>query len=136
MPDRSGPTVADLGEFPVIDRATTGRRQPATTLVGPGHDAALVAASDGRVAISTDMLVEGRHFRLDWSTPEQIGRKAAAQNGADIAALGARPRSSSVSGALPALRWMYSTESRPASGEQPSRWAPAWSEATSCRPIR
>ncbi|MFZ2528905.1 MAG: AIR synthase related protein, partial [Rhodococcus sp. (in: high G+C Gram-positive bacteria)] len=91
MPDRSGPTVADLGEFPVIDRATTGRRQPATTLVGPGHDAALVAASDGRVAISTDMLVEGRHFRLDWSTPEQIGRKAAAQNGADIAALGARP---------------------------------------------
>lgn len=36
------------------------------------------------------MLVHGRHFRLDWSSPVQIGRKAIAQNGADIAAMGAR----------------------------------------------
>lgn len=91
MSEPVGPTVAELGEFPMIARAVLGRTQPATTLVGPGHDAALVAAADGRVAISTDMLVEGRHFRLDWSTPQQIGRKAVAQNGADVAALGARP---------------------------------------------
>lgn len=88
MPD---PTVSDLGEFPTIDRAVRGRHQPATTLVGPGHDAAVVAASDGRVAVSTDMLVEGRHFRFDWSAPRDVGRKAVAQNGADIAAVGARP---------------------------------------------
>jgi thiamine-monophosphate kinase len=39
--------------------------------------------------VSTDMLVEGRHFRLDWSSPHDIGRKAIAQNAADIEAMGA-----------------------------------------------
>src|SRR5882757_1783242 len=51
----------------------------------------MVAAPDGRVLASTDVLVEGVHFRLDWSTPEQIGRKAAAVNMADVAAMGAVP---------------------------------------------
>jgi len=85
------PTVADLGEFGLIRRVTEGRAQPASTLLGPGDDAALVAAPDGRVLGSIDMLVEGVHFRLDWSSPEQVGRKAAAVNMADIAAMGARP---------------------------------------------
>jgi thiamine-monophosphate kinase len=84
-------TVADLGEFGLISRVTEGRVQPASTLLGPGDDAAMVAAPDGRVLASTDVLVEGVHFRLDWSTPEQIGRKAAAVNMADIAAMGAAP---------------------------------------------
>ena len=90
-------TVAELGEFAVIGRAVEGRRQPETTLLGPGDDAAVVRAVDGRVAVSADMLVEGRHFRLDWSTPEQVGRKAVAQNGADIAAMGGRPTAFLVS---------------------------------------
>ncbi|WP_028932512.1 thiamine-phosphate kinase [Pseudonocardia spinosispora] len=84
-------SVAEVGEFGLISRVTAGRVHPASTLLGPGDDAALVAAPDGRVAASVDMLVQGVHFRLDWSTPEQIGRKAAAVNMADVAAMGAVP---------------------------------------------
>lgn len=85
------PTMGELGEFTVIDRLVADRRQPAPVLVGPGDDAAVLAMADGRVAVSTDMLVESRHFRLDWSTPHDVGRKAIAQNAADIEAMGGRP---------------------------------------------
>ncbi len=83
-------TLHTVGEFAVIDRLTSGRLQPSGVSVGPGDDAAVVAAPDGRVVVTTDMLVEGRHFRLDWSTPHDVGRKAIAQNAADIEAMGAR----------------------------------------------
>jgi thiamine-monophosphate kinase len=59
--------------------------------LGPGDDAAIVSASGGRVVATTDVLLEGRHFRRDWSPPYDIGRKAAAQNLADVVAMGARP---------------------------------------------
>lgn len=88
---RDESTLRQLGEFAVIDRLVAGRRQPAAVVLGPGDDAALVAAGDGRTVVSTDMLVQDRHFRLDWSTPHDIGRKAIAQNAADIEAMGARP---------------------------------------------
>jgi thiamine-monophosphate kinase len=74
----------------MIDRLVAGRRQPGTTVLGPGDDAAVVHAGDGRTVVSTDMLVAGRHFRLDWSAPQDVGRKAIAQNAADIEAMGAR----------------------------------------------
>ena len=83
-------TLGELGEFGVIEGLTRGRLQSADVAVGPGDDGAVVIAADGRVVVSTDMLVEGRHFRLDWSTPHDVGRKAMAQNAADIEAMGAR----------------------------------------------
>ncbi|HEU0086695.1 MAG TPA: thiamine-phosphate kinase [Pseudonocardiaceae bacterium] len=86
-----GDTVADLGEFGVIARITAGRRLPPATLLGPGDDAAVLAAVDGRVVVCTDVLAEGVHFRLDWSTPHQVGRKAVGANLADLAAMGAVP---------------------------------------------
>ncbi|WP_026414657.1 thiamine-phosphate kinase [Actinomadura oligospora] len=83
-------SIGDLGEFGLI-RRVTGRPLGPDVLLGPGDDAAVIAAPDGRVVATTDVLVEGRHFRLDWSSPYDIGRKAAAQNLADVVAMGARP---------------------------------------------
>ncbi|MDO0977497.1 thiamine-phosphate kinase [Mycolicibacterium frederiksbergense] len=87
----SEPTLAQVGEFGVIDAITADRRQPGAVELGPGDDAAVITAADGRTVVSTDMLVQDRHFRLDWSTAHDIGRKAIAQNAADVEAMGATP---------------------------------------------
>ena len=94
-------SVADLGEFGLISRITAGRGLPSAALLGPGDDAAVLAAADGRVVVSTDVLVEGVHFRLDWSTSHQVGRKAVAANLADVAAMGAVPTGLVVGLAVP-----------------------------------
>lgn len=95
-------SISDLGEFGLI--ASFAERLPRSeaTLVGIGDDAAVLAMPDGRVVASTDLLIEGRHFRRDWSGPEQIGGKAAAQNLADLAAMGADPTALLVGLAVPA----------------------------------
>ncbi|QCH24810.1 thiamine-phosphate kinase [Mycobacteroides salmoniphilum] len=84
------PNLGDTGEFGVINRLTAGRVLGADVQLGPGDDAAVVRAPDSRVLVSTDMLVQDRHFRLEWSSPSDIGRKAVAQNTADIEAMGGR----------------------------------------------
>ncbi|HYZ36987.1 MAG TPA: AIR synthase related protein, partial [Pseudonocardiaceae bacterium] len=94
-------SVAELGEFGLIARVTAGRTLPRHTLLGPGDDAAVLAAADGRVVVTTDVLVEGVHFRLDWSTPHQVGRKAMAANLADVVAMGAVPTALVVGLAVP-----------------------------------
>lgn len=88
MSNDSGGTLQDVGEFGLIDRITAGLSEAGPVIVGPGDDTAVVAAPDGRVAVTCDVLIEGRHFRRDWSTPIDIGRKSAAASLADIAAMG------------------------------------------------
>ena len=95
-------TIDDVGEFGLIARVQA--RLPLTspdTLVPSGDDAAVLAAPDGRLAVSTDLLLEGRHFRRDWSGPRDVGHKAAAQNFSDIAAMGGVPTSLLLSMVLP-----------------------------------
>jgi len=84
-------TVARTGEFGLIAKVTARLETGPGTLLGPGDDAAVVAAPDGRVVASTDVLVEGRHFRRDWSSAADVGHRAAAANLADIVAMGATP---------------------------------------------
>lgn len=71
------------------------------TLLGSGDDCAVVAAPDRKFVVTTDVLVEGEHFRSDWSTGAEVGARAAAQNLADVAAMGARPTALVVSLVLP-----------------------------------
>lgn len=83
-------TIGDVGEFALIARVADTVAVP-QVLVGPGDDAAVVLAPDGRVAVSVDAFVEGVHFRRDWSTAIDIGRKVVAASMSDIVAMGARP---------------------------------------------
>jgi thiamine-monophosphate kinase len=94
--------VADLGEFGLIAAIQARMPQSEHVVVGPGDDAAVVMAPDGRVVASTDLLVEGNHFRRDWSTAYDVGRKAAAVNLADIVATGACPTALLVGFGCPA----------------------------------
>jgi thiamine-monophosphate kinase len=94
-------TVADLGEFGFIAAIRALLPVSGVDVVGNGDDAAVVRAPDGRVVATTDMLVEGRHFRRDWSGPFDIGAKAAAANLADVAAMGASPTALLVGFATP-----------------------------------
>ena len=89
-----------LGEFELIERFF--RRNTRHTLLGVGDDAALLAPTPGcELAVSTDMLVEGRHF-FRGEDPEALGYKALAVNLSDMAAMGATPRWALLAGALPA----------------------------------
>lgn len=94
------PTVGELSEGQVLRRILS-RLARSVALVGPGDDAAVLTAPDGRVVATTDTLVHGPDFRLAWSSGFDLGWKAAAVNLADIAAMGARPTALLVALAMP-----------------------------------
>jgi thiamine-monophosphate kinase len=104
MTSRSLPTnatLADLGEFGLVDALKERFPQGDNVLLGPGDDAAVVTVPDGRVVVSTDLLVDTRHFRRDWASALDIGHKAAAQNLSDINAMGGRATALTVGLAAP-----------------------------------
>jgi len=95
------PTLASLGEAQTLARIFPRLPAAAETLVGPGDDAAVIAAPDGRFVVTTDMMIEGPDFRMPWSSPHDLGWKAAASNLADVAAMGAVPTALVVAIAAP-----------------------------------
>lgn len=98
---RAVDTVGELGEVAVLDRVIPRLGPADAALLGPGDDAAVVAAADGRYVVTTDLMVHGPDFRLAWSTPFELGWKAAATNLTDVAAMGARPTALVVAIAAP-----------------------------------
>jgi thiamine-monophosphate kinase len=82
-------TLSEIGEFTLIEVLTADLPAGEDVLLGPGDDGAVLAV-DGPVVSSVDVLVENVHFKLGWSDPGDIGRKAVAVNVADLEAMGAR----------------------------------------------
>jgi thiamine-monophosphate kinase len=99
--DRPDATIADAGEFGLIDRLQALFAQGEHVLIGPGDDAAVLRIRNGHVVVSTDLMVEGRHFRRDWASAEDVGHRAAAQNLSDVNAMGGRAHSLTVGMAMP-----------------------------------
>lgn len=100
------PTLADPargGEFALIARHFQRAHAPlpASVVLGVGDDCALLCPTPGhQIAISSDMLVSGRHF-LPNVAPAALGHKALAVNLSDLAAMGARPLGFTLALALP-----------------------------------
>jgi thiamine-monophosphate kinase len=90
-----------MGEFDLIARYFT--RPARRAVLGVGDDCALWQPQNGmHLAISTDLLVEGRHF-LSTVSPQRLGHKALAVNLSDLAACGAKPLAFTLSLALPRI---------------------------------
>jgi thiamine-monophosphate kinase len=67
-----------------------------------GDDCALLRVGAGEeLAVTTDLSISGRHFRLEWQTPESIGHRTLARGLSDLAAMGARPVAAFLSLGLP-----------------------------------
>ena len=103
VPDfENGVSLGEMAEADVLARIFPRLPESASTLLGPGDDAAVIAAPDGRFVVTTDMMVEGPDFRQEWSSPQDIGYKIAAVNLADVAAMGAAPTALVVALGAPA----------------------------------
>ena len=88
-----------MGEFELIDRYF--KRPARRAALGVGDDCALLAPAPGmQLAVSSDMLIEGRHF-LSTVDPFKLGHKALAVNLSDLAACGAKPLAFTLALALP-----------------------------------
>ena len=125
--------LAELGEFGFIDRI--GRTVAPGRLVrqGIGDDCAVLELPPGQLLLTTtDLLIEEVHFRRDWTDFRLLGRKSAAVNVSDIAAMGGVPRFLYLGLALPAELSAGGSggASPPVLSRRPPSMGPAWSAGT------
>jgi thiamine-monophosphate kinase len=120
------PMREGVGERSLLARIRA-RTRPAAgrgLTLGIGDDCALLRLRRGEeLAVTTDLSLDGRHFRLDWHTPESIGHRALARGLSDLAAMGARPVAAFLSLGLPA-ELVRNAGMRRAGSARPA-W-PAW----------
>ncbi len=93
-------TLADVGEFGLIERITRDLTTGPQVSLGPGDDSAVLSV-DGSLVISTDVMNENVHFRNDWSSPADIGHRCVAAAVADIEAMGATPTAILIALSMP-----------------------------------
>lgn len=93
--------VRDLSEEQILARIRPILPRGRYTTLGSGDDCALVEAPGAKFLVTTDVLVEDVHFRLEWSNPEEVGMRAGVQNLSDINAMGGRATALVVSLVLP-----------------------------------
>jgi thiamine-monophosphate kinase len=106
MPSRTASSAAasSHGELALIRqiRSRAGKSTFPGLTLGIGDDCALLRPRPGHeLAVTTDLTIEGRHFRLDWHTPESIGHRTLARGLSDLAAMGAQPIAAFLSLGLP-----------------------------------
>ncbi len=92
------------GELALLQeiRARSPRASRSGLRLGIGDDCALLAPRTGEeIAVTTDLSIAGRHFRLDWHQPEAVGHRALARGLSDLAAMGARPVAAFLSLGVP-----------------------------------
>ena len=83
--------LADLSEAQLVSHFRRSFPRGERTIIGIGDDCAQVAAPEGSFVVTTDVMVEDQHFHFSWSSGYEVGARVAAQNLADIDAMGGRP---------------------------------------------
>ena len=108
QPHAGKPDRLALGEVALLKQIRARATQLSRSIahgglrLGIGDDCALLRVGAGEeLAVTTDLSISGRHFRLDWQTPESIGHRTLARGLSDLAAMGARPVAAFLSLGVP-----------------------------------